>query len=64
MTDWVHAIVQIFVSGVWEEAICRVAGIHTWGDMMLKKLLLPREATLYQVYRDIQEAHQGRGVQS
>lgn len=47
MTDWVHAIVQVFVSGVWEEAICRVAGIHTWGHMMLKKLLLPREATAW-----------------
>ncbi|KAF1359823.1 cytochrome P450 [Lizonia empirigonia] len=46
-TEWSRAIIHVFVSGAWEQSIRRVAGINTWLESVLKKLLIPKKAALW-----------------
>lgn len=43
-TDWSTAIINVFISGAWEQAIRRVAGVGTWLSLKLTKLLVPKKA--------------------
>ncbi|CAE7002708.1 Cytochrome P450 monooxygenase [Pyrenophora teres f. teres] len=48
-TEWSRAIIHVFVSGAWEQSIRRVAGIGTWLESALKKLLIPKKAALWRL---------------
>lgn len=46
-TEWSRAIIHVFVSGAWEQAIRRVAGVNTWAESVLKKILIPKKVALW-----------------
>ncbi|KAF2754938.1 cytochrome P450 [Pseudovirgaria hyperparasitica] len=46
-TDWSLAIINVFVSGAWEQAIRRLTGVDTYAESIFKKLLLPKSAALW-----------------
>lgn len=43
-TDWSTAIMNVFISGAWEQAIRRIAGVGNWLSLRLTQLLVPKEA--------------------
>ncbi|KAJ4386001.1 hypothetical protein N0V93_008892 [Gnomoniopsis smithogilvyi] len=48
-SDWSMAIINVFISGAWEQAIRRIAGVDTWLQKKLTKLLVPKEAAKWRL---------------
>ncbi|TEY53289.1 hypothetical protein BOTCAL_0250g00170 [Botryotinia calthae] len=43
-TEWSTSVINVFKSAAWDQSIRRVAGVNTWLQKLMVKLLIPSEA--------------------